>query len=59
MGGVCSTHGRGEKFLRSFIGKLEGTRTHAILPVDGSKCILRECGVRMWIGFMWLMVGVL
>jgi len=26
MGGTCSKHGRGEKFVRSFVGKPEGKR---------------------------------
>jgi hypothetical protein len=40
--------------------KVKGIDLLENLPIDGRKIFqltLRSCGVRLWIGFIWLMIG--
>jgi hypothetical protein len=60
VGGACGTHGRGEKRVLGFSGKLEGKR-----PLGrprrrwehGIKMDLREIVWGVWSGFTWLRIG--
>jgi hypothetical protein len=60
VGGVCSTHGRVEKSVQGFSGKLEGKR-RLRRPrrrlEDGIRMDLWEIGLGVWIGFDWLRIG--
>jgi len=59
VGAACSTYGRGEKFIQKFwSGILKRSlerlrRVYRRIVLSG---ILRHCGVRACIGFIWLKV---
>jgi hypothetical protein len=60
MDGVCSTCGRGEKYVpyKIFIGTLKEREHLGDIGVDGRIIwSLRKCDGRVWNGTMWLRVG--
>jgi hypothetical protein len=56
MGGACGTHWVGEMRVQILLEILNGTDHSEDLGIHGRtvlKCILRDSGWRMWIGFIW------
>jgi hypothetical protein len=60
VGGACGTHGRGEKSVQGFGGKVQRKDHLKDEGVDGkmrSEWILEKLAWWMWIGFDWLRTG--
>jgi hypothetical protein len=62
MGGACGSHGVGEGGHTTFwLGGLKEGDHLEDLGVDGRKTlrwILGKLGLGMWIGFIWLGIGI-
>jgi hypothetical protein len=60
MGRTCGTHGGDKNCVQNFIETPEVKNHLAGISVIGRtvlKWILKGCGVRVWIGFIWRRIG--